>query len=99
MSTPLMPARRGTRSPTREWKPILAAVDPQDRLVSILQQSKERRNCRRPKPHGRLQDVQRAEIREILCEMLVTSVWEDGDGSVQKEGKNRVEDHNSATRA
>ena len=30
--------------------------------------------------------MERTEIREILCEMLVTSIWEDGDGSVRKEG-------------
>ena len=99
MSTIRMRTPRVTRSPAREGKPILAAVDPRDRLASMLQQSKGTRNCRCPKPHGRLQDVERAGIRQILCEMLVTSVWEDGNGSVPKEGKNRVEDHNSTTRA
>jgi hypothetical protein len=85
MSTIQMPTPRMT--PTRAWKPIYAGVDPQHRWASIFQQSKG------------LQDVERMGIREILCEMLVASVWEDGDGRVRKEGNSRVEDHHVTTRA
>lgn len=82
-----MPTPRMTRSATRESKPIYGAVDPQQRWASILEQSKG------------LQDVERMGMREIFCEMLVASVWEDGHGRVRKEGNNRVEDHHSTTRA
>lgn len=97
MSTLLMRVPRKMRSPAREEKFILPTVDPWDRQKQILQQSKRTENCRRPEPQGCLQEVERAGIREIFCEMLVTSIWEDGDGCVRKEEKNRVEDHNSTT--
>ena len=97
MSTILMRVPRKMRSPAREEKFVLPTVDPRDRLRQILQQSKGTENCRYSEPHGRLQEVERTGIREIFCEMLVTSIWEDSDGSVRKEEKNRVEDHNGTT--
>jgi hypothetical protein len=97
MSSLLMRVPRKMRSPARKEKFILPAVDPRDRLPSILQKNNGTRNYRCPDSQGGLQKVERAGIREIFCEMLVTSIWKDGDGSVRKEGKNRVEDHNSTT--
>ena len=84
MSTILMRAPRETQSPAHQGKTNLSAVDSRDRLASILQQSNGTRICRHPEPDGHLQEVERAGICEILCEMLVTSVWEDGNGSVRK---------------
>jgi len=96
MRTIPMPTPTLARSSTSEWNPLPAAVDPQDNLPSLLQQSEGRRTGQGPQPHSRLQHL---EIREMLCEMLVASVWEDGHGRVRKERKNYGEDHKSTTRA
>jgi hypothetical protein len=98
MSTLLTRAPRGTRSPAREGKPNLSAVDPRDRWARISQRSQGTRNSRCPEAHGCLDEAERVGLRELLCEMLVISVWEEGDGNGRTEGKNRDEDHRSATR-
>ena len=98
MSTIVMHAPRAAQLLARVGQPILPAVDTRDRLARISQQSNGTRNGKYLEPHGRLQESERAGLRGLLCEMLATSVWEDGDGSVRKEGKNRVEDHNGTTR-
>ncbi len=90
MSTILMRVPGKMRSPARKKKFILSAVNPQARLPSIMRQNNGTQHCRRLEPQGGLQEVDRAGIREIFCEMLVTSVWEDGDGCVRKEEKNHV---------
>ena len=99
MSTLLMRPPKETRLLAREGKLHLSAVDPQDRLARISHRTNKTRHCKCAEPQGCLQEVVRVGLREILCDMLVTSVWEDGDGSLRKEGKNGDENHNSAPRA
>jgi hypothetical protein len=102
MSTLITRAPRGRRSPACEGKPNLSAVDPRDRWTRTSQRSKETRNGRcpesSPESYGCLDEMERVGLRALLCEMLVTSVWEEGDGHAPTEGKNRDEDHNSAAR-
>ena len=85
MSTLQMPTPRFSPSASPEWKPIVAAVDPQRRWASNWEH------------HKGFPDVEGSEIREILCEMLVAWIWEDGPGCVRKKGNDCVEDHHVTT--
>ena len=85
MSTLQMAAPRIAPSATPERKPIDAAVNRQRRWASNWEHSKG------------FPDVERTEIREILCEMLVAWIWEDGPGCVQEKGNDRVEDYHVTT--
>ena len=85
MSVIVMRAARVTQLPARGGKPNGPEVDLRSRLAWISQQSKMTPRCGPLEPRGGLQEMERAGIREILCEMLATSVWEGGDGSLRKE--------------
>lgn len=93
MSTLITRAPRGMRSPACEGKPHLSAVDPRDRWTRISQRSKETRNGRCPEAcpeaYGCLDEMERVGLRELLCEMLLTSVWEEGGWSCANGGQER----------
>jgi hypothetical protein len=99
MSTLLTRAPNGMGSPAREGNRNRSAAEPPDTSTRISQRSTPTRYGGCPEAHRCIDEVERAGLRELLCEMLVSSVWEDGHGHVRTEGKNRDEDHSSATRA
>jgi hypothetical protein len=86
MSTLLTRAPNGMRSPAREGNRNLSAADPPDRWTRISQRSTRTRYSGCPEAHRCVAEVEKAGLRELLCEMLVSSVWEDGHGHVRTEG-------------
>jgi hypothetical protein len=99
MSDIVMGAPWEAQLPARWEKPNLPVVDLRGRLPWISQQSKVTPSYVHLEPPGDLQELERADIREILCEMLASSVWEGGDGNGREEGKSYGESHVCATRA
>jgi len=99
MSTLLTRAPNGMRPPAREGKRNPSATDSPDRWPRISQRSTWTRFSGCPEVRRCVDEAGRMGLRELLCEMLVSSVWEDGHGHVRTEGRNRDEDHSSATRA
>jgi len=87
------------RSLTRVWGPSLPAVEPRGGSPTLSLRSEPTWSPGHVEPRSRLQEVEKSGIREILCEILAASVWDDERGSVSEGEPSRGKDHAPATRA
>ena len=66
--------------PARTWESSLTAVRPGGRSSWMSLQNNPPRSVGQREPQGCLQETENPGVREILCEMLATSVWDGEHG-------------------